>query len=259
VACVTNVLCRGTTVAQRGAMRLYFLDFGSLRPVEAPEAVRSQRGYLIQTDEGENILVDTGVTSAYRDDWQLLTTQAPIAIEPHRWGRGFDVPGQLELIGLTPADLDLVVITHSDLDHLGGLEYIPAHVPVLLSKAEYDLAVPGPSNPGAFDGWPARDYVLVEQEDAELRPGVRLLSTPGHTPGHLSVMVDLPRSGRFVLAADAIKMRDEVPSTGTDVDQAQASAARLRALAAETGATLVYGHDGAQWYGELRRAPEFYE
>ena len=240
-------------------MRLYFLDFGSLRPVDAPDQIRSQRGYLIQTDDGENILIDACVTAQYRDDWELLTAQAPIAIEPHLWGPGFDVPGQLELIGLTPDDLDLVVITHSDLDHLGGVEYIPRHVPILLSKIEYDLAVPGPSNPGAFDGWPERDYILVEQEDAELRQGVHLLSTPGHTPGHLSVIVDLPRSGRFVLAADAIKMADEIPSTGTDVPQAQESAARLRALAAETDGTLIYGHDGRQWYDELRRAPEYYD
>jgi N-acyl homoserine lactone hydrolase len=240
-------------------MRMYFLDFGSVRPVAAPDQVRSQRGYLIQTDDGENILIDLGVPSKYRDDLQLLASQAPIAIEPHLWGPGYDVPGQLQLIGLTPADLDLVVITHSDLDHLGGIEYIPGHVPVLMSKAERAVDVPGPNNPGAYDSWPEREYVLVDHEDQDLRPGIRLLATPGHTPGHFSVLVDLPHSGRFVLAADAIKMRDEIPTTGTDVQEAQAAAARLRALAAETGATLVHGHDGTQWYSSLRRAPEYYD
>jgi N-acyl homoserine lactone hydrolase len=238
---------------------MYLLDFGSLRPVAEPDKVRSQRGYLIQTDAGENILVDLGVPSRYRDDLVLLAGQAPIAIEAHLWGPGYDVPGQLELIGLTPADLDLVVITHSDLDHLGGIEYVPGHVPVLMSKAERAVEVPGPSNPGAYDSWPDREYVLVDHEDQELRPGITLLATPGHTPGHFSLLVDLPRSGRFVLAADAIKMRDEIPTTGTDVEEAQASAARLRALAEETGATLVYGHDGTQWYSSLRRAPEYYD
>ena len=65
-------------------MRMYLLDFGSVRPVAAPDQVRSQRGYLIQTDDGENILIDLGVPSKYRDDLQLLASQAPIAIEPHR-------------------------------------------------------------------------------------------------------------------------------------------------------------------------------
>lgn len=240
-------------------MRMYLLDFGSVRPVAAPDQVRSQRGYLIQTDDGENILIDLGVPSKFRDDLQLLASQAPIAIEPHRWGPGYDVPGQLQLIGLTPADLDLVVITHSDLDHLGGIEYVPGHVPVLMSKAERAVDLPGPNNPGAYDSWPEREYLLVDHEDQDLRPGIRLLATPGHTPGHFSVVVDLPTSGRFVLAADAIKMRDEVPTTGTDVADAQASAARLRALADEPGTTLVYGHDGTQWYSSLRQAPEYYD
>ena len=152
-----------------------------------------------------------------------------------------------------------MVITHSDLDHLGGIEYIPGHVPVLMSKAERAVDVPGPNNPGAYASWPEREYLLVDHEDQDLRSGIRLLPTPGHTPGHFSVLVDLPNSGRFVLAADAIKMRDEIPTTGTDVQEAQAAAARLRALAAETGATLVYGHDGTQWYSSLRRAPEYYD
>jgi len=242
-------------------VKLYFLHFGLLEPLAGPDPrSRSMRGYLIQTDEGENILVDTGLPGYWGEDINAALERDGMAnfVRPLEFGPEHTVPGQLALIGLTVDDIDLLLLTHSDLDHLGGIDFIPESVPILLSRVERELDVPAPTNPGYYDAWPERDYTLIEQEDQELRPGIKLLSTPGHTPGHFSLLVDLPRSGPILLAVDAIKMEDEIPNTGTNVDDAVASAQRVRDIAAQTGATLIHGHDGPQWT-TLRQAPEVYE
>jgi N-acyl homoserine lactone hydrolase len=84
-----------------------------------------------------------------------------------------------------------------------------------------------------------------------------LIPTPGHTPGHLSAILDLPTSGQVILAADAINRASE-PDEGfadaADPAAAQTSAARLLGLPG----LLIYGHDPGQW-PTLRKAPAFYD
>jgi N-acyl homoserine lactone hydrolase len=83
--------------------------------------------------------------------------------------------------------------------------------------------------------------------------------TPGHTPGHLSAVLDLPETGPVILAADAINRASE-PDEGfadaADPIAAMASAERLLALGAPES-LLIYGHDPSQWRS-LRKAPAFY-
>ena len=110
-------------------------------------------------------------------------------------------------------------------------------------------------------GWPVdAEYVLVER-DLELVPGLTLLATPGHSPGHLSLLVRLRESGPVLLAGDAISRPEEletgVNGGASDPDAARSSSQRLLALAEEEDALLVYGHDPAQWRG-LRRVPDTY-
>lgn len=107
--------------------------------------------------------------------------------------------------------------------------------------------------------WPDRPYRLIDA-DTTVAPGVTLLATPGHSPGHLSLLVRLPETGAVVLAGDAISRASE-PSEGFrgawDGDQAAASASRLIEIADRERAMLVYGHDPTQW-PTLRKAPAFY-
>ena len=242
-------------------MRLYLLHFGMLEPLTGSDSrTRSMRGYLIQTDDGENILVDTGLPDFWANDTASALEREGLAdfVKPFDFGPEHTVPGQLAKVGLTPEDIDVVLLTHSDLDHMGGIDFIPPNVPVLLSKVEREMDEPGPTNPGARTTWPDREFVLLEQEDQEFRPGITLLSTPGHTPGHFSLLLDMPNSGPILLAVDAIKMTNEVPSTGTDVPDAVASAQRIRSLAEERAARVFHGHDGSQWM-TLRHAPKYYD
>ena len=92
---------------------------------------------------------------------------------------------------------------------------------------------------------------------------VVILSTPGHTPGHQSLLVRLPKTGALVLSGDAVHFRDNwdhrrVPSMNTDRDQTLASMQRLATVLAEQRAQLWINHDKLQC-SQLRHAPEYYE
>ena len=133
------------------------------------------------------------------------------------------------------------------------------------------VAIPTPS---AAQGGIERLYVLdcgqnVGRDQARWSPGVfgdgsvTILSTPGHTPGHQSLLVVLPKTGALVLSGDAVHFRDNweqrrVPSMNVNRDQTLASLERLASVLAERKATLWINHDRAQ-SATLRYAPAFYE
>jgi glyoxylase-like metal-dependent hydrolase (beta-lactamase superfamily II) len=233
---------------------------------------------LVETSDGW-ILFDTGMSRAnhdspeaqdlYRDGavaeghdpgqptWALY----PAPPDPHQWtwGRpGDPLVAALAEVGLTPGDLHLAVISHLHLDHSGGISTLArAGVPVAIQRAELDFARDGRAR---FDegfvaaDWsdPATRWELLDG-DTDLAPGVQVLSTPGHTPGHCSLRVDLPETGTWVFAADAADLAqnflDRVPcgyaagGTADDERLAEESLNRLLGEAAARDSRLVPGHD----------------
>jgi N-acyl homoserine lactone hydrolase len=92
---------------------------------------------------------------------------------------------------------------------------------------------------------------------------VTILATPGHTPGHQSLLVKLPQTGTLVLSGDAVHFQANwdnrvVPSMNTDPEQTKASMERIAGILAQEKATLWINHDKAQ-RDRLKMAPEFYE
>jgi N-acyl homoserine lactone hydrolase len=98
--------------------------------------------------------------------------------------------------------------------------------------------------------------------DTELAPGVELIETSGHCPGHMSVLVRLPQTGPVLLTIDAVYTKENLETDNwsgqADPARAKASAEKLKAIAAREGAMMIYGHDPAVWAG-LTLAPAFYE
>jgi glyoxylase-like metal-dependent hydrolase (beta-lactamase superfamily II) len=85
----------------------------------------------------------------------------------------------------------------------------------------------------------------------------------GHTPGHQSLLVKLPKTGALVLSGDAVHFQANwdnrgVPSGNTDQEQTQASMERIAGILAQEKATLWINHDKAQ-RDSLTMAPGFYE
>ena len=101
--------------------------------------------------------------------------------------------------GVIPREVVCVINTHLHFDHCGGNRLF-AGTPIHVQRVERETArEPGFTIPEwvEFDG---ATYVEHDGE-AEILPGVRVLPTPGHTPGHQSVLVDTD-DGLVVLAGD---------------------------------------------------------
>lgn len=241
-------------------MRLFVLDFGLFEVFEDGRIIGIQ-GYLITTPKA-NVLVDTGFPAWYLPDPQLAGRREGLDTFG-RLVRLFEEnfpAGQLALAGLTLRDVTHLVLSHGDIDHVGSIGDFP-QAELVVGRAERSLPHPRYFGDVRPVPWPDADLRLVDG-DCELIPGVELLATPGHSPGHLSLLIRLPRTGPVVLACDAISRRAELESNRYggvwDEEQARASAHRLVELAEREGAMLVFGHDPDQW-PTLRKAPQFYD
>jgi N-acyl homoserine lactone hydrolase len=92
---------------------------------------------------------------------------------------------------------------------------------------------------------------------------VNLVSTPGHTPGHQSLLVHLKNSGFIILSGDVVHLADNfqknvVPSLNTDKAASIASMQRVRQLIATYKTTLFINHDKRQT-DTLKLIPQFYD
>ena len=238
---------------------LHVLDFGLFK-VHANGRVIGICGFLMVTDLGEKILVDTGFPKKYAQDVVAASLEDRLG----GFGEILELTSehmpaaQLAKTGVEMDGIDLLVITHTHIDHVGGLCDFP-NVPIVIAKAERDLEKPlywGKIQP--LD-WPDREYLQVV-EDFDLGPNLRVFLVPGHAPGQLAMMVDLPETGPMLLVSDAISRPDEVVEAfAGSWNEALAieHGKRLIALAKEKGADIIYGHCPVQW-PDLRKTPEFF-
>ena len=268
------------------AIRMFVLQYGAERVSKSlslrggpPElAWEPLPGVLVETADGW-ILFDTGMSRVNHDDpaAQALYRDGAVAEghdpgEPTRalwpdppdpsawtWGLpGDPLVSALAEVGLVPSDLGLAVVSHLHLDHAGGIATLSeAGVEVAIQAEELEFARSGGAR--FEEGFVAADWSDARTRwrpldgDTDLAPGVRVLATPGHTPGHSSLQVDLPDSGTWLFAADAADLAqnflDHVPcgyaagGTAADERRAEESFVRLVSLARDTDAHVVPGHD----------------
>jgi N-acyl homoserine lactone hydrolase len=109
-------------------------------------------------------------------------------------GRRTVLQAKLAERGLTPADIDAVVMTHAHWDHAQNLDLFD-HAPVVLHPWERKYAHDPHVNDWATPKWTGamietQSNILEVEEGYELEPGVRVIHTPGHSPGAISVLVD---------------------------------------------------------------------
>lgn len=164
---------------------------------------------------------------------------------------------QLQELGFSLDSLDYLAFSHMHLDHVGVANEIGGGV-LLIQQAEFeaafadDITVPGYDR-SLYDGLKGLDRRLLDGDhDVFGDDRVRILSLPGHTPGHQALFVDLANEGPVVLSGDLYHFRlsrEEriVPMFNVDAEETLRSMDRLEALLLKAGATLWIEHDLARY------------
>jgi len=235
-------------------MRLYLMKLATSAGSGAPVP-----GYLIQADDGTNVLVDTG----FPRDRALLPegARSGFVVEP-----GQHAVEQLARIGIAPGDVQYVVLTHMDIDHAGCNPDFP-DAELVVQRRHYEAGLNGLQRLQVLRPYwdrPELRYRLVDG-DTTLLPGIDLIESSGHVVGHQAVLVRLRETGPVLLAADAISRPEHMdadtrPIGMYDEDAAatRASTRKLLDLAAREDVKLIVrGHDAEQW-ASLRLLPELY-
>jgi len=253
-------------------MKMHVLSGGRLRmrkSVYLPDADRSETlelpvcCYLLRHPEG-NVLFDTGCHPSTTTDaearWGAMAKAMNPISQPDE-----NLISQLELVGLTPLDIDVVVNSHFHSDHCGCNEFF-RRATVICHRKELDAAA---AADGVQKGYLPVDWqqpMPIEPIDAERDlyddGRIVLVPLPGHTVGMTAALVALDRSGSFLLASDAVPLKANLdrelnPRNTWDVEQSTRSMEEVRRIAAG-GAQVLFGHDADQW-ASLRKGRDAYD
>jgi N-acyl homoserine lactone hydrolase len=209
--------------------------------------------YLIETPNGR-ILYDVGCDYRKIATPELRTRffdpMRPL-FEPPQMTEQQRIPTYLKKLGLAPKDIDIVFLGHLHFDHAGGLCDLPGcevHVhreELVAAKTKLDR--------GIFDDEVRdADRWKLQNDEYDVATGVRAIATPGHTAGHMSLFIELPKGRPVVLCGDAADLRenltDEVAPGYCWQDKdtlAIASIRKLKAIAQSEDAELWPNHDFA--------------
>ncbi len=245
-----------------GNPQLYLFDSGTIGLADLQVPVPF---FLIRHPEG-NVLIDGGnpleVARDARAYWGKLADTWEVHMSPEQ-----HCAAQVRQLGVEPVAVRYVVQTHLHIDHTGALGHFP-NATVLVQARELEAA--RAADPPVASGYLPQDYAspdipwkLVDGDlDVYGDGAIRLLGTPGHSAGHMSVLVQLDGAGPVLLTADATdnaaQWAHEAPLRAFfSRDAATRSLERLRGVAHETGALIIFGHDPENW-AERRHAPEAY-
>ena len=199
--------------------------------------------FLVRHPDGP-FLVDTGVGAGHDGIEQLYRPQRrPLA-------------QALEESGVAPANVVAVVNTHLHFDHCGENRLFPG-TRIYVRASEYEAAQQALYTVAEWVDFPEATFEFVEDEP-EILPGVFLLPTPGHTPGHQSLLIE-SKEGRAVIAGQAAYKAEEFggadcadPLPQWDGAQYAGSLRRLRELDPKR---VYLSHDVRVWEAETTGLP----
>jgi N-acyl homoserine lactone hydrolase len=251
--------------AKPGVEKLYILNCGE---GVAGDISRWSPG----VNEGKSMdFVDTCYLIKHAQGWFLWDTGIPDAVaampnglppaDPKGvyWRRPKTLASQLDQLGVKPSDIKAMAVSHTHPDHIGNVEMFPTAM-LYVQKAEYEW----PGTNGAPRFKPEHPVTKLEGDHDVFADGsITILSTPGHTPGHQSLLVKLPKTGALVLSGDAVHFKSNwdnrgVPVKNTSKEQTLASMQKIADVLTKENAQLWINHDKAQRDG-LKLSPEFYD
>lgn len=227
--------------------------------------------FLIKHPKG-NVVIDGGnaleVAIDKRAHWGAVTDAYDPVMGLHE-----GCVEQCRLVGVEPEDIRFVVQSHLHLDHSGAIGRFP-RAQHIVQRIEYEYAF----NPDWFSApayiradfdRPGLDWKFLGGEYTDnfdlFGDGVlRMIFTPGHSPGHQSFLLNLPNTGPMLLAIDAAYTMDHwndkaLPGLVCSAVDAVHSVHKLHKIAEDTRAMVVTGHDPDSWKN-FRKAPAaFYD
>jgi N-acyl homoserine lactone hydrolase len=253
-------------------MKLNFLAAGRLRmkkSIYVPGADRSETidlpvsSALIRHKQG-NVLFDTGCHPSVVDDAEGRWGPLARVMKPLMSADATLLPS-LACTGLGPDDIDIVVNSHFHPDHCGCNQFFKKAT-IFAHANEIEAAMATGADAAGYlkADWDYGQPIEAVNGEKDLfgDSSVVLVPLPGHTPGTLGALVSLDRDGQFLLASDAVSLRqnldaDAAPRNTWNVDLQLKTFGEVRRIEAG-GATVVCGHDDEQWRS-LRKGGEGYE
>jgi N-acyl homoserine lactone hydrolase len=221
--------------------------------------------YLIETANGR-ILYDVGCdyskinTPELRQQYyenEAFPFGAPEMTEEQR------LPNRLATLGLQPEDIDVVFVGHLHFDHGGGLCEMH-HADIHVHREEINAAQAQEDDAYFLNDFAGDYHWHLQDQEYDVCPGVSAIETPGHTAGHMSMLIELPKGVPILLAGDAADLQENLQDEVAPglcwhdrEDLALTSIRKLKDLARLTGAELWPNHD-MRFYQRCKRFPDFY-
>ena len=253
-------------------MKMHVLSGGRLRVRKTMYDVNAVRGetmdvpvscILLRHKQG-NVLFDTGCHPAVAENaeahWGGLVKVMTPVMQP-----GDHVITALGAVGLTCDDVDVVLCSHLHADHCGCNTFFKRATIMIYAQEVAAARAPTAEAAGYLASeWeqPAPIDMIDGERDLFGDGRIVAIPLPGHTPGTTGALVALDKSGTFFLASDTVSLRSTldtgiIPRNTWNAEALEKSLAEVRRIEAG-GATVLCGHDDAQWT-TLRKGADAYE
>jgi metallo-beta-lactamase class B len=181
------------------------------------------------------------VGSKIHSSWALTTSDGIIVIDTlFTYNSEEEIVGGLKKLGLDPAKVKYVIITHAHGDHVGGAKLMQDRFKSRIVMGGPDWDSIEKSVNGYPEGKPKRDIVADDGQKITLGDTtVTIVTTPGHTPGTLSMIFPVKDHGQTLYVAYAGGTAFNFPSTVPNYDIYIRSQKKLAAAAAAANATIL--------------------
>ncbi|MFG6535160.1 N-acyl homoserine lactonase family protein [Sulfitobacter sp. 1A16787] len=209
-------------------------------------------GAFIEMADGEHILFDTGFSPTLHESDEYVPERLKKLVS--QFGREDDIRHHLAQLGYRPEDVSIVVNSHLHWDHAGGNHLFKG---ARFISQDREIRFAGHPDPFVGRVYVPKQYDWIEtmevlNGDQVIKPGVALMLTPGHSPGHQSMIVRLPSGKTIILAADAVFCPANFdpalpPGNAHNPDEAVMSIQRIRMLGEFLQAETVICHDPELW------------
>ncbi len=236
---------------------LSIFDIGGAYKGRSNSAVSSC--YLIRHPKGD-LLWDTGLPDA------LNQMQDGVANGPFHVSVPHTLSGQLADLGLAPKDIEFLSISHSHFDHAGNAgQYASATFIIQENEHSHMFRDDARKDQQTFPAYSALENAktikFTGTHDVFGDGSVMIIDTPGHTPGHTVLKLELENTGTILLTGDLYHLHEArekrtIPVFNTDPEQTLKSMDKFEALAKANNARVIIQHS-AKDFAALPKPPEY--